>query len=91
MSRLFIGNVEFNATEQDIRDFFVGHGVDLERVIIPPSGHHPGSGCGYVFVDIPDEQRATVMDLQGELMLGRPIRVAPPRERAQGDKGGERK
>ena len=73
--RIFVGNLSFKATDEDIRDAFEPYGnvtsVELMRE------RDTGRSRGFAFVDMPDAAQANAaMDaLDGKALLGRPIRV----------------
>ncbi|MBR6022716.1 MAG: RNA-binding protein [Kiritimatiellae bacterium] len=73
--RIFVGNLSFKATDEDIREAFEPYGnvtsVELMRE------RDTGRSRGFAFVDMPDANEANkAMDaLDGKALLGRPIRV----------------
>ena len=73
--RIFVGNLSFKATDEDIREAFEPYGnvtsVELMRE------RDTGWSRGFAFVDMPDANEANnAMDaLDGKALLGRPIRV----------------
>ena len=79
---IFVGNLAFGATEQDLRQLFEPYGVvDEIRVITDrDTGHSKGFG----FVEMPDgtAARTAIVKLQGQVMAGRTLTVneAKPRE-----------
>jgi RNA recognition motif-containing protein len=81
MTTLYVGNLPFSATEDEVRGLFQEHGqVDSVKII---NDRETGRPRGFGFVDMPsgDAQKA-VASLNGFEMNGRPLRVNEARERA---------
>jgi RNA recognition motif-containing protein len=79
---IFVGNLEFSATEQDVRQLFEPYGaVDTIKII---TDRDTGSPRGFGFVDMPDSRAAqsAIQGLQGTELGGRALNVneARPRE-----------
>jgi hypothetical protein len=79
---IFIGNLEFSATEQDIRQLFERYGVvDTIRIM---TDRETGRPRGFDFVEMSDDTaaRAAITGLQGAALGGRTLSVneARPRE-----------
>ena len=79
---IFIGNLAFTATEQDVRQLFESYGaVDTIRIITDRDTGHPR---GFGSVDMPDIRAAqsAIQGLQGKELAGRALNVneAKPRE-----------
>ena len=80
--KIFVGNLAFTATDQDIRQLFEPYGVvDTISVITDRNtGHSKGLG----FVEMPDSQaaKAALVGSQGQALAGRALTVAAaqPRE-----------
>ena len=96
MTTLYVGNLPFSATEDEIRVLFEQHGtVDSVKII---NDRETGRPRGFCFVDMPpDDAQRALAELNGVPMGGRPLRVNEARERPprapRGDSaggGGER-
>jgi cold-inducible RNA-binding protein len=79
---IFVGNLAFGATEQDVRQLFEPYGVvDEIRVI---TDRETGRSKGFGFVEMPDGTAAStaIAKLQGQEIAGRTLTVneAKPRE-----------
>src|SRR5215471_5961122 len=79
---IFVGNLEFAATEQDIRQLFERYGVvDTVRIM---TDRETGRPRGFGFVEMSDDTaaRAAITGLQGAALGGRTLSVneARPRE-----------
>jgi len=78
--RLFIGNLPFKATEDELRDFFSSHGTVHSVSII--SDKQTGRSRGFGFVEMDDEAaKAAMSELDGKEFGGRNIRISEARER----------
>ena len=82
---IFVGNLAFTATEQDLRQLFEPYGtVDTVRIM---HDRETGRSRGFGFVEMPDTRAAqTAMDaLNGTSLAGRTLTVneARPREPRQ--------
>jgi RNA recognition motif-containing protein len=93
MTTLYVGNLPFSATEDDVRSLFEQHGqVDSVKLV---NDRETGRPRGFGFVDMPgtDAQNA-IQHMNGYEMNGRALRVNEARERAprppRGGGGGER-
>jgi len=79
---IYVGNMAFNATEQDLRELFEPYGtVEEIRVIMD---RETGRSKGFGFVEMPDSAAAktAIATLQGQAMEGRTLTIneARPRE-----------
>ena len=79
---IFVGNLSFSATEQDLRQLFEAYGVvDTVNII---TDRETGRPRGFGFVEMPDTTaaKAAIAGLQGTDLRGRTIHVneARPRE-----------
>jgi len=78
--RLFIGNLPFKATEDELRDFFSSHCTVHSVSII--SDKQTGRSRGFGFVEMDDEAaKAAMSELDGKEFGGRNIRISEARER----------
>ena len=89
MTKIYVGNLPFSATESEVRDLFAQHGT-VESVALP-SDRETGRPRGFGFVEMPqaDAQRA-MQALNGFNMGGRPLRVNEAQDRPRTGGGGGR-
>jgi RNA recognition motif-containing protein len=80
MTTLYVGNLPFSASEDEIRGLFGQHGaVDSVKII---TDRDTGRPRGFAFVDMPpDAAQAAISALNGFEMNGRGLRVNEARER----------
>ncbi len=83
---IYIGNLSFGATEQDLQEVFAEYGT-VSRVSLPMD-RETNRVRGFAFVDLSSEaeEDAAIADLDGAEWMGRQIRVnkAKPREGREG-------
>jgi RNA recognition motif-containing protein len=78
--RLFVGNLPFRATEDELRGFFEQHGTVHSVAII--TDRQTGRSRGFGFVEMDDGEADTAMsELDGKEFAGRNIRISEARER----------
>jgi RNA recognition motif-containing protein len=89
MTKIYVGNLPFSATESEVRDLFAQHGT-VESVALP-TDRETGRPRGFGFVEMPqaDAQRA-MQALNGHNMGGRPLRVNEAQDRPRTGGGGGR-
>jgi RNA recognition motif-containing protein len=90
-TKLFIGNIPYTATEQDLRDLF-GRGGGKVASVRVITDFDTGRSKGYAFVEMstPDEAQRAMQDLHNFNMNGRTIVVNEARPRQATGGGGGR-
>jgi|ERR1035441_2169769 cold-inducible RNA-binding protein len=92
-NKLFVGNLSFETTENDLRDVFAAHGTVTETNLIMDRTTNRPRGFAFVTMSTEEEAQKAIAALNGKDMKGRAltINVAKPREeRAPGGGGGRR-
>jgi len=87
--RIYVGNIPYSMTEQELRDLFTPFGAIQDATII--SDRASGESKGFGFVEMPErrEAQAAINDLNGQSINGRSIVVNEARPRTdRGDRGG---
>lgn len=86
---IYIGNLSFQASEDDIREVFAEYG-EVTRISLPID-RETGRKRGFAFVDMADEAKEdlAISELDGAEWLGRELRVNKARPRTD-DGGGDR-
>lgn len=86
--RLFIGNLPYNATEDDIRAHFAQVGPPTQ--IVRPLDRETGRARGFAFVEYGERALAeeAVKRFDGQLFMGRPLAVSEARARDDRGPGG---
>jgi cold-inducible RNA-binding protein len=90
MTTIYIGNLDFQTTEEELARLFEGHGT-VERVTIPRETV-TGKARGFAFVEIEDEYAAeeAIRALNGSKLGDRTLVVNKARPRAARAEGRER-
>ncbi|HBQ98922.1 MULTISPECIES: RNA-binding protein [unclassified Roseofilum] len=90
---IYIGNLSYDATEDDLRVVFTDYG-SVKRVTLP-TDRETGRIRGFAFVDMQEdaEEESAISSLDGAEWMGRQLRVnkAKPREDNRGGGGGRRR
>ena len=80
MSSIYVGNLPYNASEEEVRDLFAAYGtVHSVKLIIDRESGRP-RGFGFVEMDR-DDARAAIKQVNGNEMGGRTLRVNEAHER----------
>lgn len=86
--RLFIGNLPYQATEEDLRLHFAQVGEPTQ--IVRPLDRETGRARGFAFVEYADRNTAetAIRQFDGQLFMGRPLAVSEARAREDRGPGG---
>src|SRR5690348_5907744 len=89
-NKLFVGNLSFNTTENDLQDAFAAHGTVLEVNLMMDRVSGRPRGFAFVTMSTPEEAQSTIDALNGASLDGRAltVNVAKPREERSGGGGG---
>lgn len=90
MSKLFVGNLSYETTENDLQDAFAAHGSVVQVDIPQDRMTNKPRGFGFVTMSSKQEADAAVAALNGADLHGRAMTVneARPREERGGGGGG---
>ncbi|MEY4691270.1 MAG: hypothetical protein RIT19_1595 [Verrucomicrobiota bacterium] len=90
-NKLFVGNLSYNTTENELQDAFAPFGTVLEANLMVDRVSGRPRGFGFVTFSSPDEAQKAVEAMNGAQLGGRPltVNIARPREdRPPGGGGG---
>ena len=89
-NKLFVGNLSFNTTENDLQDMFAAHGTVVEANLMVDRVSGRPRGFGFVTMGSPEEAQKAIEALNGASVDGRnlTVNVARPREERSGGGGG---
>ncbi|HXR05829.1 MAG TPA: RNA-binding protein [Candidatus Acidoferrum sp.] len=90
-SKLFVGNLSFNTTENDLQDAFAAHGTVVEANLMTDRTTGRPRGFGFVTMSSDEEAQKAVAAMNGKSIDGRAltVNIARPREeRPPGGGGG---
>ncbi len=92
-NKLFVGNLSFNTTENDLQDAFAAHGTVTEANLMMDRTTGRPRGFGFVTMSTPEEAQKAIDALNGSQMDGRAltVNIARPREERTGGGGGGRR
>src|ERR1017187_10174249 len=81
-SKLFVGNLSFDTTENDLQDAFAAHGTVMETNLMMDRATGRPRGFGFITMSSPEEAQKAIAALNGKDMDGRAltVNVAKPRE-----------
>lgn len=88
-TRIYVGNLPFSATEEQIRALFGAEGRQVTEVHVVMD-RDTGRPRGFAFVEMASDRdaQAAISALNGASMGGRPLTVNEARERTGGGGGG---
>ena len=89
-TKLFVGNLSFNATENQLQDLFAAHGNVIEVDVIMDKFSGRPRGFGFVTMETKEAADAAVQALNGKEIDDRALTVneARPREERPRSGGG---
>jgi cold-inducible RNA-binding protein len=85
--KIYVGNLSFDVTEEELRGEFASFG-EVESVAIP-TDRYSGRPRGFAFVEMPSvsEGQAAIAGLNGKILKDRTLTVNAARPRSD-DRGG---
>ena len=85
-NKLFVGNLSFNTTENQLQDAFAAHGTVLETNLMTDRVSGRPRGFGFITMSTSEEAQSAINAMHGHEIDGRAltVNVAKPRE-ARGD------
>jgi cold-inducible RNA-binding protein len=87
MTKLYIGNLAWTTTEENLTEFFSTYGAVQSAVVVKDRETGRSRGFGFVEMDR-DAAENAIREANGQNLLGRPLRVSEAREREGGGGGG---
>jgi cold-inducible RNA-binding protein len=90
-NKLFVGNLSFNTTENDLQDAFAAHGTVVEANIMMDRMSGRSRGFAFVTMSTPEEAQKAIEALHGAQLDNRALTVniaRPKEERPRGGGGG---
>src|SRR5690242_14886337 len=85
-NKLFVGNLSFETTENDLNDAFAAFGTVTEANLMIDRATSRSRGFGFVTMSTPEEAQKAIEGLNGKDMGGRTltVNIARPREERSG-------
>ncbi len=92
-NKLFVGNLSFNTTENDLQDAFAAHGTVTETNLMMDRMTNRPRGFAFITMSSAEEAQKAIAAMNGKDMDGRAltVNVAKPREERTGGGGGGRR
>ena len=92
-NKLFVGNLSFNTTENDLQDAFAAFGTVTEANLMMDRMTNRPRGFGFVTMSSAEEAQKDIEGMNGKDMGGRAltVNVARPREERPAGGGGGRR
>lgn len=87
-TKLFVGNLSFNTTENDLHDAFAAHGTVIEANLMVDRASGRPRGFGFVTMSTPEEAQKAIEAMNGASVDGRALTVNEARPREAGGGGG---
>jgi len=89
-NKLFVGNLSFQTTENDLQDAFAAFGTVTEANLMMDRSTNRPRGFGFVTMATDEEAQAAIEGMHGRELGGRAltVNVARPREERSGGGGG---
>lgn len=88
---IYVGNLSFEVTEEDLRQAFEAFGQVTSAKIIKDK--YSGESRGFAFVEMPTkaEAQSAITGLNEKELKGRTLKVNEARPRSEGGRGGGRR
>ena len=87
MKKIYVGNLPFSATEDDVKELFGQHGTVHSVALI--NDRETGRPRGFGFIEVDDDALAAmIQNLDGQEMDGRALRVNEAQDKPRGGGGG---
>lgn len=89
-NRLFVGNLSFQTTENDLQDAFAAHGTVTEANLMMDRATNRSRGFAFVTMSTPEEAQKAIDAMNSAQLDGRAITVNIARPREERSGGGRR-
>ena len=89
-TKLFVGNLSFNTTENDLQDAFAAHGVVTEANLMTDRSTGRPRGFAFITMSSPEEAQKAIDAMNGATLDGRNLTVNEARPREERGSGGFR-
>lgn len=86
MKKLYVGNLSWGVTDDDLQTLFSEYGSVASAVVI--SDRETGRSRGFGFVELEDGAEQAIEALNGHDFQGRPLRVNEAQSKERGGRGG---
>jgi len=90
-TKLYVGNLSFDTTENDLQDLFAGAGSVTETALVQDKMTGNSRGFGFVTMSSAEEAKTAISQFHGKNFHGRDLTVNEARPREDFSAGGPRK
>src|SRR5439155_14094415 len=87
-AKLFVGNLSFNVTENDLQDAFAPHGTVIETNLMLDRATGRSRGFAFITMGTDEEAQKAISALNGKELSGRALTVNVARPREERPAGG---
>ncbi len=87
-TKLFVGNLDFKVTENDLQDAFAAYGTVVEANVVTDRATGRPRGFAFVTMSSPEEAQKAIEGMNGKEMGGRALNVNIARAREERSGGG---
>jgi RNA recognition motif-containing protein len=92
-TKLFVGNLSFDTTENELQEAFAAHGTVMEANLMMDRMSGRSRGFAFVTMSTPEEAQKAIAAMNGSKLADRTLTVniaRPKEERPRGDRGPRR-
>jgi cold-inducible RNA-binding protein len=89
-NKLFVGNLSFETTENEVQDTFAAHGTVTEADLVMDRTTNRSRGFAFVTMSTNDEAQKAITALNGVELNGRALTVNVAKPREERPAGGHR-
>lgn len=89
-TKMYVGNLSFDATQEDLEGLFSAHGTVTDVFILKDRESGRPRGFAFVSMETPEEMNAAIEALNGEEFMGRNLTINEARPREERSGGGGR-
>ena len=86
MKKLYVGNLAWGVTDEDLQGLFSEYGSVASAVVI--KDRETGRSRGFGFVELEDGADQAIEAMNGQDFQGRPLRVNEAQSKDRGGRGG---
>ncbi|MGB0334743.1 MAG: RNA recognition motif domain-containing protein [Opitutales bacterium] len=87
-TKMYVGNLSYDATDNDIRELFEAHGEVTDVFIVKDRESGRPRGFAFVTMGAPEQMTAAIEALNGEEFLGRALTINEAQPREERPRGG---
>jgi RNA recognition motif-containing protein len=90
-SKLYVGNLSFDTTENELQDLFASAGAVQEVILIQDKATGRSKGFGFVTMSSAEEAKKAISQINGQKVGGRALTVNEARPKEDRPSGGPRR